>query len=99
MTHLGSDGANAVKAFNAGIDVILDLRDTMERFRGAQGGSGIGADSAGATGSVGATDTDRESTTRAASHARGEPRKIARDRRLSSSRGGGAVRSATARSR
>jgi hypothetical protein len=34
VTLLGSAGENAVKAFRAGIDVILDSRDTMDAFRG-----------------------------------------------------------------
>jgi beta-N-acetylhexosaminidase len=34
VTALGTAGDNAVKAFNAGIDVILDSRDTMGAFRG-----------------------------------------------------------------
>jgi beta-N-acetylhexosaminidase len=34
VTMLGTAGENAVKAFKAGIDVILDSRDTMDAFRG-----------------------------------------------------------------
>jgi beta-glucosidase-like glycosyl hydrolase len=34
VTQLGTAGENAVKAFNAGIDVILDSRDTMAAFEG-----------------------------------------------------------------
>jgi beta-N-acetylhexosaminidase len=34
VTLLGSSGENAVKAFSAGIDVILDSPDTMDAFRG-----------------------------------------------------------------
>jgi beta-N-acetylhexosaminidase len=34
VTLLGTSGENAVKAFSAGIDVILDSRDTMDAFRG-----------------------------------------------------------------
>lgn len=34
VTQLGTAGENAVKAFNAGIDVILDSRDTMAAFLG-----------------------------------------------------------------
>jgi beta-N-acetylhexosaminidase len=34
VTALGTAGENAVKAFNAGIDLILDSRDTMGAFRG-----------------------------------------------------------------
>jgi beta-N-acetylhexosaminidase len=33
VTQLGTAGENAVKAFNAGIDLILDSRDTMDAFR------------------------------------------------------------------
>lgn len=33
VTRLGSAGENAVKAFNAGIDLILDSRETLEAFR------------------------------------------------------------------
>jgi beta-N-acetylhexosaminidase len=33
VTQLGTSGENAVKAFNAGIDLILDSRDTMDAFR------------------------------------------------------------------
>jgi beta-N-acetylhexosaminidase len=34
VTDLGTSGENAVKAFNAGIDLVLDTRDTMDAFRG-----------------------------------------------------------------
>jgi hypothetical protein len=33
VTELGTAGENAVKAFTAGIDLILDSRDTMDAFR------------------------------------------------------------------
>ena len=33
VTQLGTAGENAVKAFNAGIDLILDSRDTKDAFR------------------------------------------------------------------
>ena len=33
VTALGTAGENAVKAFNAGIDVVLDSRDTIDAFR------------------------------------------------------------------
>jgi beta-N-acetylhexosaminidase len=37
VTQLGTAGDNAVKAFNAGIDVILDSRDTMGAFLALKG--------------------------------------------------------------
>ncbi len=38
VTELGTAGENAVKAFNAGIDIILDSRDTMGAFEGLKKG-------------------------------------------------------------
>jgi beta-N-acetylhexosaminidase len=42
VTMLGTAGENAVKAFKAGIDVILDSRDTMDAFRGLRAAVGSG---------------------------------------------------------
>jgi beta-N-acetylhexosaminidase len=43
VTMLGTAGENAVKAFKAGIDVILDSRDTMDAFRGLKAAVESGA--------------------------------------------------------
>ena len=91
VTLLGTSGENAVKAFSAGIDVILDSPDTMDRVPRAQGGSRIGADPARASGSVGPPRSDGESAAWPASHACGESRQGAAGRRLASPRGHGAA--------
>ena len=81
VTKLGTAGENAVKAVLAGIDVVLDSRDTMDAFRGAEGGGRFRPDSARAPRGVGAPHPHREGQARAASHARGEHRIGAAGRR------------------
>ncbi len=43
VTKMGTAGENAVKAILAGIDVVLDSRDTMDAFRGLKAAAELGA--------------------------------------------------------
>ena len=92
-------GENAVKAVLAGIDVVLDSRDTMDAFRGLKAAVESRPDSAGAARGVGAPHPDGEGAARPASDARGQSRSGAA---RSSARGAtrrSRGRSASARSR
>ena len=78
VTAMGTAGQNAVKAFLAGIDLILDSRDTMDAFRGLKAAVESGQIPRARLEASVRRDTHGEGAPRSAPFTHGQPRAAAR---------------------